>query len=288
MIQMNCLMKFLLKNFNEMLKKTFFILLLVLNFFLLNAQDNAIPEPPAKPSLVVDLTKGAMLSESEIQGLEAKLDQFNESTSNQIAIVFVNDLQGNDPSDFADRLAIKWKIGQKGLDNGILILVKPKTISSRGEVQIRIGKGLEGIIPDLKAFDIIQHEIIPQFKQGNYYAGLDNATNVLMALAKKEITYKDYQKKYQQNPHKYGSLIIFLVMGVVFLLMNISRRSTHTIAGGNTTGSSLPFWATMFFLGGMGGGGGSSGHWDDFSSGGGDFGGFGGGDFGGGGAGGSW
>ena len=268
------------------MKKYLFSILIFFSFFLVNKSfADTIPDVPANPKLVVDLGNTGFLSPNEMQELEYKLERFSDSTSNQIAVVFVKDLQGDDPSDFADRLAIKWKIGQKGLDNGILIMVKPKTLDSKGEVEIRIGKGLEGLIPDLKAYEIINREILPEFKQGNFSAGLNKGVNVLMSLAKKEYSFSDYQKKNKQSANKYGGFIVFIVIGIVFLLMRIKGGNATTYG---TTGSSLPFWATMFFLGSMGGGRDSSGHWDDFSSGGGDFGGFGGGDFGGGGAGGSW
>ncbi len=267
-----------------MYKFFFIFIFLVFQCVKVDAVADAIPEPPSTQSLVTDIGQTGFLTASEIQQLEFKLRRFNDSTSNQVAVVIVSDLQGYEPSDFADRLAIKWKIGQKGLDNGILILIKPKTLDSKGEVQIRIGRGLEGIIPDLRAYDIIEHEMIPAFKQGNNFLGIQNATNVLMSLAMKEYSYKTYQKKYQKQPQKYGGLVVLVIFAVVFFLMRLNGRHYNTMGGG----SSLPFWASLFFLSGMSGSRGSSGNWDDFSSGGGDFGGFGGGSFGGGGAGGSW
>ena len=100
---------------------------LITRFF---SQD--IPERPVPPRLVNDFA--GMLSTQEADVLERKLVAFNDSTSTQIAIVIVRSLNGYDKADYAQRLAEKWGIGQKGLNNGVLILVKPKTADSRGEV----------------------------------------------------------------------------------------------------------------------------------------------------------
>ena len=96
-----------------------------------------------------------MLIAEQINILECRVVFFNDSTSTQIAIVIVPSLLGYDKSDFAQRLAEKWGIGQKALDNGVLILVKPKTPDSKGEVFIAQGYGLEGAIPDITCGEIV-------------------------------------------------------------------------------------------------------------------------------------
>src|SRR5512133_1583407 len=136
-----------------------------------------IPEKPVPQRLVNDFTQ--TLNQQETGALERKLVAFNDSTSTQIAIVIVPSLQGYDKSDYAQRLAEKWGIGQKGLNNGILILVKPKTADSNGQVFIAPGYGLEGIVPDLTAAEIIDNEMIPSFRENDYYGALDKASNTL-------------------------------------------------------------------------------------------------------------
>ncbi len=98
--------------------------------------------------------------------LEQKLVAFNDSTSTQIAIVIVPTLGGYDKADYAQTLAEKWGIGQKRTNNGVLILIKPKTPGSKGEVQIATGYGLEGAIPDITCAEIIDREILPAFRNG--------------------------------------------------------------------------------------------------------------------------
>jgi uncharacterized protein len=243
-----------------------------------------IPDRPVPPRLVNDFAR--LLSGEEVNALERKLVSFNDSTSTQIAIVIVKDLNGYDPADYAQRLGEKWGVGQKGRNNGVLIMVKTKT-DTKGEVQIASGYGLEGAIPDLACIDIVNKEILPAFRNGDYYGGLDRATSVLMSLARGEYSAAQYGqkgKKSGKNEIPFG-LVIF----IIFIIISVIGRKS---GGSNNKGigsGNLPLW---LLLGGLSSGRGShGGSWGGFSggsSGGGGFGGFGGGSFGGGGAGGSW
>ena len=130
------------------IKNTFFVLLLLFSAFGLKAQDE-FPQRPEPPRLVNDLA--GMLSGGEQQQLEAKLVQFGEQTSTQIAIVTVPTLSGYDRADYAYRLAEKWGVGQKGKNNGILILVKPKTANEKGEIFVAVGYVFYGLVDFCKA-----------------------------------------------------------------------------------------------------------------------------------------
>jgi uncharacterized protein len=256
------------------------LLLIILFSSVVQGQD--FPAKPNPPRLVNDYT--GLLSNQEADALESKLVAFDDSTSTQIAIVIVNDLHGYDKSDYAQRLAEKWGIGQKGLNNGILILVKPKTSElSRGEVFIATGYGLEGAIPDIVCAEIIDNEILPAFRTGQYYHGLDKATDVLMGLASGEFTADQYSKSRGGGKAKgMGSIvfIIILVLVILFFRGNGGSNQRHIGRKG------LPLWMLLTMM--NSGGSRHSGSWGGFSGGGGGFGGFGGGGFGGGGAGGSW
>jgi uncharacterized protein len=226
-----------------------------------------------------------MLKAEGIRALEQKLVAFNDSTSTQIAIVIVPSLGGYDKADYAQRLGEKWGVGQKGRNNGVLILVKPKTADSRGEVQITTGYGVEGLIPDLTCSEIVDREILPAFRNGDYYGGLNNATNTLMSLARREFSAADYGQRAKKSTGK--NIPFGLVIFIVFIIISmISRGSGGSNKHISTRG--LPFWMLM---GMMNSGRRSGGSWGGVSGGGGGgggFGGFGGGSFGGGGAGGSW
>jgi len=242
-----------------------------------------IPDRPSPPRLVNDFA--GLLKPDEVNMLEQKLVSFNDSTSTQIAVVIVSTLDGYDKADYAQQLAEKWGIGQKGLNNGVLVLVKPKTADSNGQVQIAQGYGLEGAIPDITCGEIVDREILPAFRNGEYYTGLNNATTVLMSLARGEFSASQYGNRAKKSSGK-GSPIGFIII-VIILIFVLSRRSGGSNNKHISTGG-LPFWMLM---GMMNSGRGSSGSWGGFSGGsssGGGFGGFGGGSFGGGGAGGSW
>lgn len=245
------------------------------------AQD--IPERPNPPRLVNDFT-ATTLSKAEYKALESKLVKYARKTKTRIAIVIIHDLKDYAISDFAFRLGEKWQVGDAKFNNGIVILVKPKERREEGKTFIATGYGLEGAIPDAVAHRIVTNEMIPHFKQNNYYDGLDGATNIIMDLAAGEYPPKEYLRQTSTSP--LAALVPLLAIIGVFLLMRVSRARSYSVGHG------VPFWATLFLLGGLGGSRG--GQWNDFSSGGGSFGGgggfggFGGGSFGGGGAGGSW
>jgi len=219
-----------------------------------------------------------------VQSLENKLVAFNDSTSNQIAVVIVNDLQGYDNSEFAYKVAKDWGVGQSDFNNGLLVLVKTKTDESLGQIFIATGYGLEGAIPDIACADIIDREILPRFRQNDYYGGLDAGTEVMMSLASGEYNYDTYA-----GGASSGSFpaVIFIIIIIAVLIMTSAGNSNNKHIKKSGT-SNLPLWLLMSM---MGGGKSHGGSWGGFSGGGGSsggFGGFGGGGFGGGGAGGSW
>lgn len=260
-------------------KKILFLPIFIIFTITLAAQD--IPVRPVPPRLVNDYA--GILSPDEASRLEQKLVSFNDSTSTQIVLVIVKSLNGYDKNDYAQRLGQKWGVGQKGSNNGVVILVKPKYPNEKGEVSIQSGYGLEGVLPDITCKQIVENEMIPKFAQGDYYGGVSAGIAVVMSITKGEFTAGQYGKRArQQKP--YGILVPIIILMIIVFWIRMSRGGTHSV------GKSIPFWTSLFLLGSMGRGG--SGSWGNFQSGGGDggggFGGFGGGGFGGGGAGGSW
>jgi uncharacterized protein len=258
--------------------------LIVLTFLILSASAYAqdFPEKPVPPRLVNDYT--GTLNSEEVNALEKKLVGFSDSTSTQIAIVIVPDLNGYDKSDYAARLANIWGIGQKDKNNGILVLVKPKTPTSNGEAYIATGYGVEGAVPDLICGDIVDNEMIPAFRLNDYYGGLESGITVIMSLVRGEYSAKDYSNMSKSGKTSAAPVIILIVIFVI-LMMGSSGRKRHN----SISKSGLPFWVLLGMMNSSGRS--HNGSWGGFSSGGGGgggFGGFGGGGFGGGGAGGSW
>jgi len=165
--------------------KKLIVLLIVLSGHI--TVSSQIPERPSPPRLVNDFA-GA-LDQNERNSMESTLVQFARETSTQIVVVTMDDLYGYDPGDFAFRLGEAWGIGQKDKDNGLVILLKPKTRNERGQVFIATGYGLEGVLPDAVVNGaIIDTEMLPYFKEGNYYLGLQNGINVIMDITRGEYT----------------------------------------------------------------------------------------------------
>lgn len=237
-----------------------------------------VPPAPNPPKLVNDFA--GILSSGEVQALEQKLVAYDDSTSTQIAVVIEETLDGDDVFDYSHRLAMAWGIGREGKNNGILIYV---AIGDR-KLWIQTGYGTEGFLPDAMAKRIIDRIIAPNFRNQNYYQGLDQATNAIIQLGNGEYVNDD--------PRQSGNLpipviIIFLVLFIVIIII-ISKGGGgggYNRQGRYDSGGGWIFFGPGSHGGGWGGGGGSSG-WG--GGGGGGFGGFGGGGFGGGGAGGSW
>lgn len=260
------------------MKRFVITLLLVFTGFTLFSQN--LPERQSPPRLVNDFA--GILSSSQRDALEEKLIAFDMSTSTQITVVTVSDLGGYAASDFAQRLHDKWGVGQARNNNGVLILVKPRTSDSGGEAFISVGYGLEGVLPDITAGRIIDAEMIPEFSRGNYYEGIDAATNVIMSIAAGEFSAREYDNNGRSN----GDIItiIIIIIFIIFMIIGSRRRKGDN---NDSHGSGGRTWIPpIIFGGGMSGGfgGGRSGGGRS----GGGFGGFGGGLSGGGGAGRSW
>ena len=245
------------------------ILLLVLIFGTgLKAQ---LPSPTNPPRLVNDYT--GTLSTSQISTLEHKLVAYNDSTSTQILVLLVEDLQGYSIEQYATEIGHSWGVGQKDKGNGLVILVKPKKGTERGQANISPGYGMEQYVTDATAKTIIDKEMIPAFKEGDYYTGIDNAVNVIMDLCSGKFTQDEYA-----DDGIPGWLTLLFIIAIIIIFIKFSNGSGQNYSGGG----SRTIWIPM----GGGFGGSSFGGGGGFSGGG--FGGFGGGGFGGGGASGSW
>ena len=255
-------------------------LLAVFLSLFLNCYSQEFPEKPSPPRLVNDYT--GSLSESEKQALENKLVNYNDSTSTQIAIVMLRSLDGYPIDDYAFKLAEKWGIGQKGISNGVLVMVATED----RKIFIATGYGMEGVMPDGLVKRIIEQDIKPSFKNGDYYGGLDKGTDSMFRLAAGE-----YQSSGKEKSEKPAPALIILALVFFFIMIFVFKvRSVQKYSIVNNIG----FWAAWTLLNqatrrhsGSWGGFTGGGSWGG-GGGGGGFGGFGGGSFGGGGAGGSW
>jgi uncharacterized protein len=241
---------------------------------------NDVPEKPNPPRLVNDYT--GMLTDLQKDELERKLDAYDKSTSNQIAVVLVPDMKGHSPVDFATAIGRKWKLGLSGRNNGIVLLI---SLNPR-KIFIAVGEGLQGEVTDITAGYIIDNELKPHLKINDAYGGINNATDKLIdAIAGKFKAPKGYRDR-----NSGGSGNVFLLIFLLVLLFVIFFGSHGGPRGGmmsrrgyrrwhdNSGGGFFP----VILPGGFNDGGGG------FSGGGGGFDFGGGGGFDGGGAGGDW
>ena len=255
------------------MKKLVFILLVLVAVFQTSAQKSIAKPVPAR--LVVD--NANILTSAEVETLERKLVALDDSTSNQIAIVTVKSLNGEALEDVAVATFRDWGIGNKKTRNGLLVLVSMED----KKIRIEVGYGLEGAIPDVTANDIINNDIKPNFKQGNYYAGLNTAVDNLSKAASGE--YHVARQKPNSGKGVGGGSILGIIIIVIIIMAMAGRGGGNGGRGGG--GSFIAPLLLGSLLGGSGRG--DSGGWGGGNSGGG-FGGFGGGDSGGGGASGGW
>jgi uncharacterized protein len=252
--------------------KKLFLFVLAFSGMIAQAQFT-IPDKPSFQTSVYDYAD--VLNPTEEKELENKLIRYSDSTSTQIVVISVEEIKGEDIGILTPRWAHEWGIGQAKEDNGILILLTKTErkiwISSGYGVEDRLTAGING--------ELIRNIIIPEFKVGSYYTGLDKGADAIFEVLKGK--YKGTRKE------KSKSFPILPVIIFIFVIILIISKSKGGGRSGGSGGIDLADIIILSSLGRSGGGFGVGGSFGGGSSGG--FGGgFGGGGFSGGGAGGSW
>jgi uncharacterized protein len=237
-----------------------------------------IPKVPSFQTSVYDYAD--VLQADEKKSLEEKLIRYSDSTTTQIVVITIESLKGENIGLLAPRWGQEWGIGGSSKeDNGIIILLS----KNDRKIHISPGYGVEDRLTAGITGEIVRNVILPEFKSGSYYRGLDKGSDAIFDVLKGK--YKGERKSSKGS----GLPILLVVFFIIILIIIISRGSKNNRNGGTGkfSGSDLADIIILSSLGrgGFGGGGGSSGG----GFGGGGFGGgFGGGGFSGGGAGGSW
>lgn len=251
----------------------FFKLLVCFLFAQISFSQFTIPERPNFQTSVYDYAH--ILEPNEKTQLEEKLIRYSDSTTTQIVVITVESLKGEDVSQLATKWAQNWGLGQAKEDNGVIILVA----KAEHKIAINPGYGLEDRLTAGIGGEIIRNIIIPEFRAGSYYNGLDKGVNALFDVFKGK--YKGERKQNKENDFPVLPIIII----VIILLALISRNKNN---GGNSGGG--PSLLDVIILSSLGRNSGGGGFGGDSSGGGfGGFGGgFGGGGFSGGGSSGSW
>ena len=266
-----------MKNNLINLAKFFLMTTLIFNCQLSTAQLK-IPEKPTFISPIIDSTQ--TLNEVQKKSLYDKLRNYYESTSTEILVMIVPTTQGEDIARYATDLGHKWEIGQKGKDNGVLFLIAKED----RKLTIQAGYGTEHLLTDALSRRIIETIVKPEFKNNNFYEGIDKGTTAIQEVLKGE--FKSDKKNKKGN----GIPIIPIIIIVIVLIIIMAKNKNN--GGGNSGnrggGFDLADIILLSSLGRSGGGFGGGGFGGGSSGGGGFGGGFGGGGFSGGGSGGSW
>ncbi len=239
---------------------------------------------PTFPTLTGRITdEASLLKAGDRNVIEAELAELEQKSTDQLAVVTLNSLQGYPIEEFGYKLGRKWGIGQKGKDNGILLIVAP----NERKVRIEVGSGLEPIMTDAMSKIIIENAIIPALRKGDFAggitAGVRDIKDVLLGDAE-AVKERALGARRTDSPDTMQIiLLIFWICVVLYILYAVYRSamSAQSVAGGRREGKSILVpgdsggWGGGWSSGGSGGDGG--GGWSG-----------GGGDFGGGGSSGSW
>lgn len=208
---------------------------------------------PALTGMVVD--NAHLLPAPKISSLEQILTQYEKNTSNQLVVVTTDSLQGLTIEEYGYQLGRYWGIGQKGKNNGVLLIVAHKD----RQVRIEVGYGLEGKLTDAVSSQIIQTIILPRFRDKDYVRGIDDGvTAIITVLSGKQLTVSD-----AAQDDNIFAIIFILVFVVLFILVQIYGKGRGGGNGGGFIGGGGFGRGGSGFRGGGGGfgGGGSTGRW---------------------------
>lgn len=240
--------------------------------FLAMLAGETIPPPPSQ--YFNDYAH--VISPATASELNHKLEQFERDTSSQIVVAVYPKMQSDSSiEDYTVRVAQSWHAGQKGKDNGAVLFV----FTQDRKMYLQVGYGLEGTIPDALAKRIIENELKPYFRTGDYDGGLQAGVTAILAAARGEYKGTGHTVGERGRSFNWAPIVFWIILVLLFVLVPMTRMlligSVYSARGRRSSYGG-------FWIGGGGGGG--------FSGGGGGGGGFsgGGGGFGGGGAGGSW
>lgn len=214
------------------MKKLIIVLLLVLPCLA-----HALDVPPLRAH-VNDYAN--LLSPGAAQRIESELSAFEQSDSTQIVVLTIPSLEGESLEEFSIKVAEAWKIGQKGKDNGAILLVAKQ----ERKIRIEVGRGLEGKLTDLVSGRIIRNEIAPGFKAGDFDAGVGAGVTAIMAVVKGEYTASAADEpRERKSSRPIGTLLIFLLVACVVL------GAVSKVLGGLAGAVGLPIIASVLFSG---------------------------------------
>jgi uncharacterized protein len=183
-------------------------------------------EVPRLQSRVTDLA--GLLSPEEVSALDSKLRDLEASDSTQVAVLIIPSLEGEALEDFSERVATAWRLGQKGRDNGALLLI---ALKERG-LRIEAGYGLEAKLTDARSRRIIQDEIIPYFRQGSFYQGIDAGVTAIIQTVRGEYQGSGRTGTGQRGTTRRFDWIIALLFPLLWILSATGAVGGLLLGGG--------------------------------------------------------
>ncbi|MDD5284389.1 MAG: TPM domain-containing protein [Desulfuromonadaceae bacterium] len=216
-------------------------IILIITLILFPLQLMALDAPPLAGRIN---DQAGMLSPETKQILEQKLAVFERDTSNQIALLTIPSLQGDDIDQFSIRVSDAWKLGQKGKDNGVLLVIA----QAEHKVRIEVGMGLQGVLPDITAGRIIRDTMQPHMKSGNFDQGITAAVDSIISATKGEFK-GDGQPARKHNAGNSSPSFIKLLLGAAVAAALLGLYSRYL--GGAAGAIGLPL-ATFVAFPGMG------------------------------------
>ncbi len=231
------------------MKKWLFILFITF-IFILPLSANALDVP--KPKGYVSDYAG-MLTSEQVSSLEQKLREFEKATSNEIAILIIPGLEGENLEEFSIKVASAWGVGKRNKDNGILVFIAKED----RKIRIEVGYGLEGVVPDGAAGFIIREYMTPQFKEGHFYKGINDAVDSLM-----KATNKEYAEEFKKEMRKEELVKLAILLTVIGAVLTLITAFIHWILSGTFCGGGAmltygllfnlnPVWWVILFIAGF-------------------------------------
>jgi uncharacterized protein len=236
-------------------RRTHFILPFLLAVLFAAAGRHASAQTPVPATLtmyVTDVT--GTLPPETVASLSSRLAAFDNETSTQVVVAVLSTLGGEPLEEASRRIVIENRMGRKGKDNGVLLLV----VRNDRKIRIEVGRGLEGVLTDALSSQIIRKEIVPHFKANDYAGGIEAGVNAIMAATRNEYTADPKGEK--EDGVQIGVIIVILIIAFIMSRMRssgIRRGGMFPPIGGGFGGGA--FGGGSFGGGGFSGGGGSFG-----------------------------
>jgi len=220
------------------------LVLVALLLTLLHSTLASALDVPQLQSRVNDYAR--LIPPDRAQALESRLAAFEQETGHQIAVLTIPSLEGDPLEDFSIRVAESWKIGQKGFDNGAILLIAQK----ERKLRIEVGYGLEGVLPDAIANRIIGEVIVPRFRGNDYAGGIEAGVNAILQVTKGEsLPQRAQASRRPATPRGSSTMNILMITAMLALFIGMTRRR---LAGGAFGGAAAGFAATLFSAEGFG------------------------------------